>query len=75
MVGDMTGRDALGSELEMTEWRERLARRPETDLGVDAATLVREERSRRAEELWSRHSCDHVTEGDRMGDGEGAGLR
>ena len=71
----MTGRDAIWSEMTMMEWRERLAQRPETDLGVDAATLVREERSRRAEEIWSRHSNDHGPGGDRMGDGGGAGLR
>ena len=34
-------------ELEMQEWQERLAQRPRTDLGVKAAVLLQEERSRR----------------------------
>ncbi len=36
---------ALERELMRWEWRERLARRPRTDLGVTAATLLAEERS------------------------------
>ena len=45
---------AVERELEAWEWRERLARRPETDLGVDAATLVAEARAVRERELGSR---------------------
>ena len=36
---------AVEHELARWAWRERLARRPKTDLGVDAATLLAEERS------------------------------
>lgn len=42
---------ALERELERLEWRERLARRPPIDLGIDAATLIAEERRRRDQEL------------------------
>ena len=42
---------AVEHELERLEWRERLAQRPTTDLGVDAATLIAEERARRDMEL------------------------
>ena len=42
---------AVESELERWEWRKRLARRPETDLGVDAAALLEEERTRRDGEI------------------------
>ncbi len=42
---------AIERELERWEWRKRLARRPETDLGVEAATLLMEERARREREL------------------------
>ncbi|MDE2867122.1 MAG: toxin-antitoxin system HicB family antitoxin [Chloroflexota bacterium] len=42
---------ALERELERMEWQERLARRPKTDLGIDAATLIAEERRRRDAEL------------------------
>lgn len=59
----------------MSEWRERMAGRPETDLGVDAATLIAEERSRRTQEILSRHLQGHEPRGDRTGDDEGAGLR
>ena len=45
---------AVERELEAWEWRERLARRPETDLGVDAATLVAEARAVREREWGSR---------------------
>lgn len=38
---------AVEHELARWAWRERLARRPKTDLGVDAATLLAEERSLR----------------------------
>ena len=36
---------AVEHELARWAWRERLARRPKTDLGVDAATLLAEERA------------------------------
>lgn len=42
---------ALERELAQLEWRERLARRPPIDLGIDAATLIAEERRRRDREL------------------------
>ena len=45
--------DAVERELEAWEWRERLARRSETDLGVDASTLVAEARAARERELGS----------------------
>ena len=35
---------AVERELARSEWRERLARRPESNLGVEAATLLAEER-------------------------------
>ena len=45
---------AVERELETWEWRKRLARRPETDLGVDAAALITEARSLRGRQLASR---------------------
>ena len=36
---------ALERELESREWQERLSQRPTTDLGVEAATLLAEERA------------------------------
>ena len=36
---------ALERELESREWQEHLAQRPRTDLGVEAATLLAEERA------------------------------
>ena len=42
---------AVERELERLEWPERLARHPPIDLGVDAATLIAEERLRRDREL------------------------
>ena len=42
---------AVERELERLEWQERLARHPTTDLGIDAATLVAEERLRRDREI------------------------
>ena len=42
---------AVERELERLEWRERLAQRPMTDLGVDAATIIAEERARRDREI------------------------
>ncbi len=45
---------AVERELEAWEWRKRWAQRPETDLGVDAATLIAEARALRDRELGSR---------------------
>ena len=42
---------AIERELAHWEWRERLAQRPETDLGVEAAVLLMEERARRDSEI------------------------
>lgn len=42
---------AVERELERWEWQERLAQHPTTDLGVDAATIIAEERARRDREL------------------------
>ncbi|MDE2767348.1 MAG: hypothetical protein OXI70_04590 [Chloroflexota bacterium] len=42
---------ALERELDRLEWQEHLARQPKTDLGIDAATLIAEERRRRDLEL------------------------
>ncbi len=38
---------AVDRELARWEWRERLAQRPETDLGVDAAALLADARALR----------------------------
>ena len=38
---------AVERELVRWEWRERLAQRPETDLGVDAAALLADARALR----------------------------
>ena len=43
--------DAIEHELASWEWRERLDSHPTTDLGIDAATLIAEERDRREAEL------------------------
>ena len=42
---------ALEREMARCEWQERLARRPETDLDVSAASLLEEERGRRQRDL------------------------
>ncbi len=42
---------AIERELERWEWRKHLAQRPETDLGVEAAALLMEERARRDSEI------------------------
>ena len=42
---------AIKRELAMREWRKRLAHRPKTDPGVEAADLLCEERSQRDAEL------------------------
>ena len=42
---------ALERELARWEWRKHLDLRPETDLGVDAAALLMEERTRRDGEI------------------------
>ena len=41
---------AVERELARSEWRDRLAQRPETHLGVEAAALLAEERLLRAVE-------------------------
>ena len=41
---------AVERELARWEWQERLAQRPTTDLGPEAATLLEEERSLRERE-------------------------
>ena len=41
---------AVERELAAWEWRKRLAQRPQTDLGMEAAELLREERSLRDQE-------------------------
>ena len=41
---------AVERELAWSEWESRLAEHPTTDLGVDAATLIAEERAHRASE-------------------------
>lgn len=43
--------DAIEHELASWEWRERLASHPTTDLGIDAAALIAEEREQRDAEL------------------------
>ena len=42
---------AVERELARSEWRGRLAQRPVTDLGVEAAVLLAEERSLRTTEI------------------------
>ena len=42
---------AVERELARGEWRKRLAQRPETDLGIEAAALLVEERSLRDVEM------------------------
>ena len=49
---------AVERELAMWEWREHMAGRPETDLGVEAAALIAEERSQRSRESGS--FCQHT---------------
>ncbi len=41
---------AIERELARGEWRKRLVLRPKTDLGIEAAALLMEERSRRDRE-------------------------
>ena len=41
---------AVERELDRGEWEEHLSRRPATDLGVEAAALLAEERSERDSE-------------------------
>jgi hypothetical protein len=45
---------AVERELDVWEWRKRLAQRPATDLGVGAATLITEARALRDRQLGSR---------------------
>ena len=42
---------AIEHELTRREWHERLARRPTTDLGISAASLLEQERQQREHEL------------------------
>ena len=42
---------AIERELARWDWQKRLAQRPETALGVDAAALFKEEHSRRDNEI------------------------
>ena len=42
---------AVERELDRGEWEEHLSRRPATDLGVEAAALLAEERSERDSEV------------------------
>ena len=42
---------AIERELARWEWRKRLAQRPKTDLGIEAADLLMEERTRRDREI------------------------
>ncbi len=42
---------AIEKELVRWEWQKRLAQRPETDIGADAVALLKEERSRRDNEI------------------------
>lgn len=42
---------AIERELAHWEWRKLMAQRPETDLGVEAAALLMEERARRDSEI------------------------
>ena len=42
---------AVERELSRSEWRERLAQRPRTDLGVAAADLLQAERAHREREI------------------------
>ena len=58
---------ALERELAMWESREHMAQRPATDSGVDAATLIAEERWRRDRELMSRYQTDDLPGEERPG--------
>ncbi len=57
---------AVERELAIWEWRRHLVRRPETDLGVDAAALIAEERSGRAKEYESWHPRDVKAGGESL---------
>jgi predicted CopG family antitoxin len=43
--------EAIEKDLKRSEWRERFAKRPSSDLGVSAASLLEEERRERDNEL------------------------
>lgn len=58
---------AVERELAIWEWREHMARRPATDIGVDAATLIAEERLRHDKELMSRYQSDDLPGEERPG--------
>ena len=49
-LGDFVLR-AIERELSLSEWQERLARRPETEPGIPAASLLAEEREERTGRL------------------------
>ena len=49
---------AVEREMAVWEWREHLARRPATDLGVDAAALITEERAVRTKQIGSWSADD-----------------
>ena len=51
---------AVERELAVWEWREHLAGRPATDLGVDTAALIAEERAVRTKQIgsWSADDPD-----------------
>ena len=42
---------AVERDLAMWEWQKSFAQHPETDLGIDAATLIREGRTNRYSEI------------------------
>lgn len=60
---------AVERELATWEWREHMAQRPVTDIGVDAATLIAEDRLRRDREIGSRYPNEHMRRGERPGPG------
>lgn len=43
--------EAIEKELKRSEWRERFTKRPPSDLGVSASSLLEEERRERDNEL------------------------
>ena len=61
---------AVERELALWEWRESMARRPETDIRLDAATLIAEERLGREGEIESRVRLALYGAGEDAGDEE-----
>ena len=61
---------AVERELALWEWREHMARPPETNIGVDAATLIAEERLSRDKEIESRARLALYGAGEDAGDEE-----